>query len=44
MEWHENFDKYHKTKYRFLLHPKVKVTKFGDQQTSKIIVNIQNNS
>ena len=38
MEWHENFDEYHKTKYRFLSHLKVKVTEFGDQQTGKISV------
>ena len=42
MEWHENFDGYHKTKYGFLSHPKAKLSEFGDQQTSKISVYIQN--
>lgn len=44
MEWHENIDEYHKTKYGFLSHLKAKVTEFGDQQTSKISVYIQNTS
>ena len=37
-EWHENFDGFHRTTCAFLLHPKAKITEFGDQQASKISV------
>ena len=37
-EWHENFDGFHKTACGFLLNPKAEITKFGDQQASKIYV------
>ena len=35
-EWHKNFDGFHKTTGGFLSNPKAKITKFGDQQASKI--------
>ena len=35
---HKNFDGFHKTTCGFLSHPKSKITKFGDRQTSKIHV------
>ena len=37
-EWHENLDGFHKTTCGFLSNPKVKITEFGDQQASKILV------
>ena len=37
-EWHENFGGFYKTTCEILLNPKVKITRFGDQQASKIRV------
>ena len=35
---YESFDGFHMIICRFLSHPKAKITKFGDQQASKISV------